>query len=138
MADFHGVFLRRVVVAVVSLSLLVLPGSQAVAGSELERLPRPQRPDKTAVSVSDPHAVLVRFKNGVPAAARERALTSRGAGRMGDVRGTGYVKVKAQGDAQVLLRGLRQDPAVAEVSLDYQRRIAATPNDPFFPTDQVS
>jgi type VII secretion-associated serine protease mycosin len=48
------------------------------------------------------------------------------------VRGTGYVEARADGDALDLLRGLRNDPAVAAVSLDYERRMAIFPHDPFF------
>lgn len=63
-------------------------------------------------------------------------MTSRGASRVGEVRGTGYVEVRAKGAAPDLLRRLRNDPAVAEVSLDYQRRTAALPNDPYFAGSQ--
>ncbi|WP_146173978.1 S8 family serine peptidase [Saccharothrix carnea] len=125
-------------VAVVSLSLLGLPPGQAAADPEPERFPGPPRPDKAAVDVSDPNAVLVRFADAVPAEARERALTSRGASHAGAVRGTGYVKVKAKGNARDLLRELRQDPAVAEVSFDHERRVTTTPGDPFFATHQLS
>ncbi|MEU1399583.1 S8 family serine peptidase [Micromonospora zamorensis] len=50
--------------------------------------------------------------------------------------GTGYVEVRTEGAAPDLLRQLRTDPAVAEVSLDYERRTTAVPNDPYFPGSQ--
>ncbi|WP_334489502.1 S8 family serine peptidase [Micromonospora sp. CPCC 205711] len=52
------------------------------------------------------------------------------------MRGTRYVEARTEGAAPDLLRLLRKDPAVAEVSLDYERRTAAIPNDPYFAGSQ--
>ncbi|SCL17659.1 Repeat domain-containing protein [Micromonospora rhizosphaerae] len=134
--------------AVVAASTLVLLGSgvpvaHAAQSNQMsavkdaaKHLPRPERPREVKDREFDPHSVLVRFKSGASAAAKDRALTSRGASRVGEVRGTGYVEVRAKGAAPDLLRRLRNDPAVAEVSLDYQRRTAALPNDPYFAGSQ--
>jgi hypothetical protein len=130
--------LRRAFVAAFALVLL---GSAVQAGyaaqpssqpSAVEQLPRPERPSEVTDREFDPHSVLVRFENGASAAAKDHTLTSRGASRVGEVRGTGFVEARANGAALDLLHGLRNDPAVAEVSLDYERRIAVTPNDPYF------
>ena len=95
-------------------------------------LPRPARPRPVKDRGFDPHTLLVRFESGVSAAAEERALGKRGARRAGAVPGTGYVKVRTTGPAPDVLRQLRKDPAVKRVGLDFRRRIAATPNDPFY------
>ncbi|WP_435122429.1 S8 family serine peptidase [Micromonospora tulbaghiae] len=109
------------------------PSSQEpVPKSAVEHLPRPERPREVKDREFDPHSVFVRFKRGASAAAKDRALKSRGASRVGAVRGTRYVEARTSGAAPDLLRQLRDDPAVAEVSLDYQRRTAALPNDPYF------
>jgi type VII secretion-associated serine protease mycosin len=133
--------LRRALVAAFALVLLGSAVSATYAAqssaqmsavkSAVKHLPRPERPREVKPEF-DPHSVLVRFKSGVSAAAKDRALTSRGASRVGEVRGTGYVEARAKGAALELLHGLRNDPAVAAVSLDYERRTAALPNDPFF------
>ena len=138
--------LRR---AVVAASTLVLLGSavpvaysaqsssqNAAVKSAVKHLPRPQRPREVKDREFDPHSVLVRFKSGASAPAKDRALTSRGASRVGEVRGTGYVEARTIGAAPDLLRELRSDPAVAEVSLDYERGTAALPHDPFFAGSQ--
>ncbi|HEX2357747.1 MAG TPA: S8 family serine peptidase, partial [Micromonosporaceae bacterium] len=92
--------------------------------------PRPERPREATKPSYDPHSVLVRFKSGASAAAKDRALTSRGARNAGAVTGTGFIKARTTGAATDLLRGLRKDPAVQSLSLDYRRRTTATPNDP--------
>lgn len=134
--------LRQTVVATFALVLFgsAVPAADAVqswsqksaATSAVEHLPRLERPREVEDRGFDPHSVLVRFKSGASAAAKDRALTSRGATNAGAVRGTGYVEARAEGAALDLLHGLRSDPAVAEVSLDYERRTAATPNDQYF------
>lgn len=137
--------LRHIVVAASAVVLLgsAVPAAHAVqssggkqpAASTMKRLPRPERPrDKDGGS--DPHRVLVRFRDDASAAAKARALRGHGASQSGAVRGTRYVEAQTSGDARDLLGQLRGDPAVAEVTLDFQRRTAAVPHDPFFPTDQ--
>ena len=131
--------LRHAAAAAFAMVLLgsAVPGAQASdrkspVDPAVKHLPRPERPREVKDHDFDPHSVLVRFKGGASAAAKDRALTSRGASRGGEVRGTGYVEVRTEGAAQDLLHRLRDDPAVEQVSLDYQRRIAAFPNDEYF------
>jgi subtilisin family serine protease len=132
--------------AVVAASAMVLLGSavpvadaaqssshKAAVKPAAKHLPRPERPREVKDREFDPHSVLVRFKSGASAAAKDRALTSRGASRVGQVRGTAYAEARSKRPALDLLHGLRNDPAVAEVSLDYERRTAVFPRDPFFP-----
>ncbi|MFI7522808.1 S8 family serine peptidase [Micromonospora globbae] len=134
--------LRRAAVAASTLLLLgatapaayaAQPSSPTPAG---QQLPRPERARQAADPEFDPHSVLVRFKKGASAAAKDRALAARGASRTREVRGTGYVEVRSDTAASDLLLRLRDDPAVADVTLDYRRRAAATPNDPYFAGSQ--
>ncbi|HEX2773485.1 MAG TPA: S8 family peptidase, partial [Micromonosporaceae bacterium] len=97
-----------------------------------KHLPRPERPRDAKEREFDPHSILVRFKSGASAAAKDRALKGRGATHAGAVRGTGYVEARTKGAAADLLRRLRTDSAVADVSLNYRRRVTATPNDEFY------
>jgi type VII secretion-associated serine protease mycosin len=85
----------------------------------------------------DPHSVLVRFKHGTSASASDRVLRNRKARATGEVTGTGYLRVRAEGRAADLVRDLRRDPTVASVTLDYRRRLTANPNDPAFAADQA-
>ncbi|SCE80874.1 type VII secretion-associated serine protease mycosin [Micromonospora mirobrigensis] len=97
-----------------------------------KRLPRPERPAARTPQAYDPHAVLVKFKSGTARSAKDRALSRRAARIASQVGRTGYVKVSTEGSATELLAALRKDPTVASVSLDYQRRTTASPNDEFY------
>ena len=128
--------LRHIAVAALALAVIgpALPAASATTPPPppkpaVKELPRPGRPAQNEEAAFDPHTVLVRFKSGASAAAKDRALSGLGARRVGAVPGTGYVKVRSETAAAGLLRGLRKDPAVARVSLDYERQISATPND---------
>ncbi|MBY8871819.1 S8 family serine peptidase [Micromonospora sp. PLK6-60] len=92
--------------------------------------PRQERPGKGAQRAYDPHAVLVKFKPGAARSAKDKALSRRSARIASEVGRTGYVKVETDGSATELLAALGKDPAVASVSLDYQRQATANPNDP--------
>ncbi|SDY15046.1 type VII secretion-associated serine protease mycosin [Micromonospora pattaloongensis] len=128
--------LRRTVAAAFALAVLgpIAPAHAAPPPSapklDIEELPRPARPDERKETAYDPNSVLVRFKRGASAAAKDKALTGRGARSASAVAGTGYVKVRTQGAATDMLRELRRDPAVESVSLDYRRHLTAVPNDP--------
>ena len=100
-----------------------------------KHLPRPTRTGGHT-RANDPHTVLVKFKTTASTTSRDRALKRRG-GRAGErVAGTSFVKVTTSGRADELASRLSADPSVAEVTLDYVRSAAATPNDPAFASDQ--
>ncbi|HEX7744290.1 MAG TPA: S8 family serine peptidase [Micromonosporaceae bacterium] len=99
---------------------------------KFKELPRPERPRGEKKASYDQHSVLVRFKPGASATAKDGALKSRGARTAGAVRGTAFVKVRTTRAAAELLRDLRKDPAVQSVSLDYRRRVTAAPNDEYY------
>jgi len=97
------------------------------ADLKMKQLPRPERQPAKAASY-DPHTVLVRFKPGASAAARDAALRSRSATKVRTI--GGYVKVRTLGSATDLLRRLKTDATVETATLDYARTKAAVPNDP--------
>lgn len=128
---------RRAMVAVLTLALaapvtaVVTTQAANAAGTGLnaQKLPRPERQlDRTPKFDKD--SVLVKFKKSASKSSRDKALSSRGAKSLGQVKGTSFVKVKSSGKAAELVKALKKDKSVAEVSLDYVRSIAATPNDP--------
>ena len=85
----------------------------------LPRLPRPERvvgPDEAAP------AVVVQFAPN----AGTNAVTSLGATVLGDIPGTGFVRVRPGGDAESLVAELREDPSVVAAAVDYPRRKSAT------------
>jgi serine protease len=59
-------------------------------------------------------------------------VTSRGATVVRELVGTGFIQVRVAGDPAALVAELREDPAVAEVDLDYGRHTTAVPNDPLY------
>ncbi|TCN35223.1 type VII secretion-associated serine protease mycosin [Kribbella orskensis] len=133
--------LRRTVLAASALVLLgsAIPLADAVQAAQktpgtlaAEHLPRPERPRGAKEREFDAHSVLVRFKKAASAAAKDKALKSRGAAQTRGVRGTGYVEARTKGAAADLLRSLRQDSAVESVSFNYKRRIEAAPTDPAY------
>jgi len=133
-----GVFvsLRRTVGIAFALVLLIPLGSAVSDAQErdpklaVKSLPRPERPRDPKQRSFDPHAVLVKFKPGTSAAAKDGAVKGRGARMAGAVSGTTYEKVTSAGSADDLLRAMRADSTVASVSLDYRRTMTAAPNDP--------
>jgi hypothetical protein len=133
-----GVFvsLRRTVGIAFALVLLIPLGSAVSDAQErdpklaVKSLPRPERPRDPKQRSFDPHAVLVKFKPGTSAAAKDGAVKGRGARMAGAVSGTSYEKVTSAGSADDLLRAMRADSTVASVSLDYRRTMTAAPNDP--------
>ncbi len=64
--------------------------------------------------------------------ANTAAITSRGATIVGEIAGTGFIKVRTTGDPAALVAQLRQDPAVTAASLNYGRRTTAVPNDQLY------
>lgn len=131
--------LRRPLVPALALAVswaLLLPAVPASAapspdhGLDAKHLPRPERPRDVTEREFDADAVLVRFEPDAAKAAKDRALSRRDARAGSAVRGTGWVEVRGEGSAVELVQSLRDDPAVAEVSLDYARSATAAPNDP--------
>ncbi|MCU7722189.1 S8 family serine peptidase [Actinoplanes sp. KI2] len=125
--------------AVAGLALVALVPISQIAFADTQPQP-PQRPTfkqfagaarkHAAQQKFDPHTVLVRFKSGLSATTKNKALSKRSVSSLGAVEGTGFVKVHTDGSAADALRQLRADPAVSAASLDYKRQITATPNDP--------
>ncbi|MFP3713778.1 DVUA0089 family protein [Puerhibacterium sp. TATVAM-FAB25] len=118
-----------------ALLLPTVPASAAPSPDhdlDAEHLPRPERPRDVTEREFDADAVLVRFEPGAAKAAKDRALSRRDARAGTAVRGTGWVEVRAEGSAVDLVESLRDDPAVADVSLDYARSATAAPNDPAY------
>jgi type VII secretion-associated serine protease mycosin len=129
------------VVAALALAVswaLLLPAAPASAAPspdhelDVEHLPRPERPRDVTERDFDADAVLVRFKPDAARAAKDRALSRRDVRAGSAVAGTGWVRVRGEGSAVDLVQSLRDDPAVADVSLDYARRATAAPNDPAY------
>lgn len=128
--------LRRAAVPAIVLALLgsMVPAAQAMPSADrkltAKELPRPERSRDLKDRTHEPHTVLVQFKAGISATARERALKSRGGRSTGTIPGTSFVKVTTKGAAADVARELRNDPKVRRVSLDYRRTASAVPNDP--------
>src|SRR6478735_949633 len=101
------------------------------AALRVKRLPRVSA-GPGATRRHDPHTVLVRFKPSASTTSRARAVKHRGASLGRALPGTGFVTVRTTGAADELASRLSTDPTVAEVSLDYVREAAATPNDPAY------
>lgn len=128
--------LRRAAVPAIVLALLgsMVPAAQAMPSADrkltVKELPKPERPRDAKDRTHEPHTVLVQFKAGVSATARERALKSRGGRSAGTIPGTSFIKVTTKGRAADVARELGRDPKVRRVSLDYRRTASAVPNDP--------
>ena len=95
-----------------------------------------RRRQDTGRPVHDEHTVMVRFRPGASKAAKDKALSRRGAQAVGDTLPGGFVKVRTDGDAAAVVAALAEDPAVAQASLDLARHATATPNDTYYATDQ--
>ncbi|MEU3452433.1 S8 family serine peptidase [Micromonospora sp. NPDC006766] len=133
--------LRRSAVAALVLAVAgaLVPSvhpAQAAQPSDHEfsakRLPRPERPRDLQERDFDPHAVLVRFKPDASKSAKDQVLSRRGVRATSAVSGTRWVKLHGDASASDLMRSLRDDPAVAGVSLDYKRTASVTPIDPLY------
>ncbi|MFJ8579200.1 S8 family serine peptidase [Micromonospora sp. NPDC093277] len=131
--------LRRSAVAALVLAVTgtLVPGVQAAHAAQppdhefsAKRLPRPEHSRDRKEREFDPRAVLVRFKPDASKSAKDKALSRRGIRATSDVSGTRWVKVHGDAPAADLMRTLRDDPAVAGVSLDYKRTASVKPNDP--------
>jgi serine protease len=85
----------------------------------------------------DAHRVVVRFRAGASAVARERALSSRGLRAVARVRRLPWSVLDTGGRrARAVVRSLRRDRAVADAELDYVRQADKVPNDEFYASDQ--
>ena len=117
--------------------LAAIPARQAAHQPKQPNRPADrQRGHDDGRPVYDENTVLVRFKPGASKAARDKALSRRGAQAVGDTLPGGFVKVKTDGDAAAVVGALADDPAVAKVSLNLARRTTAVPNDPYYAADQ--
>lgn len=128
--------LRRAAVPMLVLALLgaAVPAAQALpaAGGKLtaKEWPRPERPRDLKDRAHEPRTLLVQFKPGASAAARDKALKRSGGRSAAAVRGTSFTKIQTSGPAADVARALAKDPMVKRVSLDYRRTASAVPNDP--------
>jgi type VII secretion-associated serine protease mycosin len=111
-------------------------GAKAPRPVQAKRLTSPQRARKAAKPAHDPHTVLVRFRPGASKAAKDKALAGmRAQGAAAELPG-GFVKVQTDEAAAAVAKRLAKDPAVAKVSLNYARRVAAVPNDTYYAGSQ--
>lgn len=122
---------------VTALVLSIAPASSSAAApsfsASVQQGDRPERPrDLKPESRIDPDTVLVKFDRGMSEAAKERAAARRGAKRVAKAPELGYELLKARGKAKDMVRSFQGDPQVEEVSPNYIRKIAATPNDPAY------
>lgn len=128
--------LSAALVTAVVLSLAPAAASAAATpsfGESVHQGDRPERPrDLKPESRIDPDTVLVKFDRGMSEAAKERAAARRGAKRVAKAEELGYELLKARGKAKDMVRSFQGDPQVEEVSPNYIREIAATPNDPAY------
>ena len=90
---------------------------QAVGGARAKSEPEYSQ-SSVVVSLLDP--------------ANSAAITSRGATIVGEIAGTGFIRVRPAGDPTALVAELQRDPAVAAAALDYGRRTSRVPNDEFY------
>lgn len=127
---------RRVAVPAIVVALVgsMVPAAQAMPSADrkltVKELPKPERSRDLKDRTHEPHTVLVQFKAGISATARERAIKSRGGRSTGTIPGTSFIKVTTKGRAADVARELGKDPKVRRVSLDYRRTASAVPNDP--------
>lgn len=115
-----------------ALLLPAVPASAAPSPDhelDAEHLPRPERPDDATERDFAADAVLVRFRPSAARAAKDRALSRRDARAGSAVPGTGWVRVHGEASAVDLVESLRDDPAIAEVTLDYARTATVAPDD---------
>ncbi|MGW1343267.1 S8 family serine peptidase, partial [Kribbella sp. NPDC002412] len=124
--------------ALVAAGLVVVTGS---SGSAAE--PGPYRPPFTAHQTAskaefEPNSVMVKFKKKATNSARKAAVSKAGATADKSVAAAGVVKLTGDLPAPDLLKKVKADPAVELASLNYQRRIAAVPNDEWYGTDQAA
>ncbi|BCJ71661.1 hypothetical protein CS0771_12050 [Catellatospora sp. IY07-71] len=106
--------------------------SAAATVDGVRRLAEPGGKGRTAEPQHEPHTVLVRFKAGTSASARGRVAGRVGGKVSTDTSTTGYVKITTSGPAAKAVAALRDDAAVAEVSLDYRRTKSKVPNDYYY------
>lgn len=129
---------RRTAAAAIALAVLapLAPAAHAAPSSptgaiSTKKLPRPERPKDVKQRDHAPRALLVEFKSGASASARDHALRSRGGKVLETIKGTRFTKASAKGaDIAALAQSLKRDPAVRSVAYDLPRKASVTPNDP--------
>ncbi|TCO50507.1 subtilisin family serine protease [Kribbella antiqua] len=131
---FRPVHLLRLAVpaALVAGGLVVLASS---SGSAAE--PGPYRPPvatkrSPATPQYEPNSVMVKFKKSASASARKSAVSKLRTTTEDSV-SAGVVKLTGSVSAPELLKKVKADKTVELASLNYVRRISATPNDDYYP-----
>src|SRR5215207_2067521 len=120
--------------ALVAATLVTLTSS---SGSAAE--PGPYRPPsalkKFAKPGFEPNSVVVKFKKQATTSARKSALSRL---RITTDDSVTAATVRLTGDlpAPELLKKVKADPTVELASLNYVRKVSATPNDEYYATDQ--
>src|SRR5919197_4110771 len=79
-----------------------------------------------------PGQVIVKFRDGLPAAQRAALLRGAGAVQIGSVRRVGAVVVRVPGTAAAVAGALNRRAGVAYAEPNYVLRATAIPNDPRF------
>ncbi len=120
--------------ALVAGSLVVLTSS---SGSAAQRPYRPSFPatHQSAKAEFEPNTVVVKFKQKATTSARKSAV-ARARATTEDSVASDIVTLKGDLPATDLLKKVQADPSVAVASLNYKRRIMATPNDTYYAGDQ--
>jgi thermitase len=81
----------------------------------------------------NPNQVIVKYADGVSAAAKDRLNDRAGVGRtVGSVAGQGATVVRVQGSPPQVANSLNRSPLVAYAEPNFILRRQATPNDPLF------
>ncbi|GAA1507632.1 S8 family serine peptidase [Kribbella lupini] len=116
--------------ALVAATLVTVTGS-SVGAEQFKPYVVKSVAGRTAESAAASNAALVKFRSGASKAARAQALGKAG-GRAGASIGGDVVRVTGDRPATELVKKLKAEPAVQLASLDYIRKISATPNDAYY------
>ncbi|TDW21642.1 S8 family serine peptidase [Kribbella kalugense] len=135
--SFRPAHLLRLAVpaALVAGSLVALTSSSGSAAQpDLYQPPYPAA-HQTGKPEFEPNAVVVKFKKKSTSSARHAAVAKVRATTEDSV-SSDVVKLKGDLPAQDLLKKVQTDPSVELASLNYKRRISATPNDTYYAVNQ--
>lgn len=120
--------------ALIAATLVAVTGSAGNAAEPGPYTPK-FRSHTTAEPEFEPNTVLVKFKAKASATARKATASKLRITAEASV-SRDVVKLTGADSAPDLLKKAKADPAVELASLNYRRRISATPNDEYYRTDQ--
>jgi type VII secretion-associated serine protease mycosin len=116
--------------ALIAATLVAVTGSSGSAAQRPPYIVKPSSAD-AAKPTYDPKSVLVKFRDRTSSSTRQKVL-GKTQSRAAESVTSDVVKVTSDQPAADLLKKLKADPNVEIASLNYVRKVSATPNDQFY------